>query len=121
MALTTAFLTTCRAAIALLPELTTFRASLATATSGNRAARIAAWHATFTPGLGGSSPALALRKAIRDTINAQADASGALGLLDRECAVSTLSAEYAPHIERPASDAAEAAAYQQALVQALLS
>ena len=121
MALSDAFLNTCRTAIASLPELTTFRASLATALTGTRTARRAAWSATFSLGTGGSSPALGLRQAIRSTVNAQADSSGALGVLDRESAYRTLATEFAPDYSKPPSDAEESAALNLILQQEQLS
>lgn len=121
MSLTTAFLNTCRTAISSLPELTTFQSALTAALNGTRSARIAAWHATYTPGTAGLSPALNLRRAIRDTINAQADASGALGLLDRESAFQTLSAEFVPTYTRPPSDAEEAAGLEKLLREEMLA
>lgn len=120
MALTGAFLTTCRAAVSALPELTAFRAALALA-EHTRAGRVAAWNRAFSATTASPSPANCLAKAIRDTINAQADASGALGPLDRETAYRTLAAEFVPTIERPASDAAEAAALETLLRQEQLS
>jgi hypothetical protein len=121
MALTTAFLNTCRDAIADLAELTAFRSALAGALSGTRSARVSAWSATYAHTSSDPSPAYNLRRAIRDTVNAQADASGALGLLDRESAYQTLSAEFAPDYPKPPSDAEEAAALEIILSQEQLS
>lgn len=121
MALTTAFLNTCRESIGSLTELTTFRAARIAADTGNRSARIAAWHAAYSPTLTGPSPAYLLRVAIRGVVNAAADASGALGTLDRESAYSTLAAEFVPTINQPASDAEELAALEQIIAQEQLS
>ena len=121
MALTDAFVQTCRTAINLTPEVTAFRTAAAAALTGTRTARIAAWYATYSPGVNGLCPALSLRKAIRDTVNAQADISGALGPLDRESAYRTLSAEFVPDYARPPSDADESAALATLLLQEQMS
>lgn len=108
MALTDSFLATCRVAINALPELTAFRTAVALTTDslvGRRAAYGRAYGAaTSTP-----SPAYDLARAIVDTVNAQADAAGTLGLLDRGGAVATLTAEYLPPADRPNSEAEEEA------------
>lgn len=113
MALTDTFLNACRTALeAPVAELTAFRASLAAALAGARSARVAAWHATYSAGADGSSPFQRLCQAVRAVVAAQADASGALGPLDRESAVRTLCAQYAPEYRRPATDAEQKAAIQ---------
>jgi len=101
MALTDAFLATCRTAITALPELTAFRAARTPMTTGTtRATRLAAWQATFTPP--GSSPQYLLRVAMRSAI--QSRATGAQGPLDLEAAYRTLEAEFSPDASRPLSD-----------------
>jgi hypothetical protein len=105
MAISDAFMGSCRTAIGALSELTAFRAALAVTEhtpAGRRAAQLRAFGGT-------ASPAYALSRAITEAVNALADASGALGRLDRLAAVSTLAAEYLPTVVRPPSDAAEAA------------
>lgn len=121
MALTTAFLNTCRTAVGSLTELTTFRAALRVAQGSRRADRIAAWHAAYSPTTSGPSPAYNLRRAIRDTVNAQADIAGTLGQLDRESAVRTVAAEFVPDFARPPSDDQEQAALEQLLREDTLS
>lgn len=49
MALTTAFLSTCRTTIGSLAELSTFREALAAVGTGTRAERLAAWTAAYSP------------------------------------------------------------------------
>lgn len=49
MALTTAFLNSCRTSINSLAELTTFRTALAAVGTGTRAERFAAWAAAYSP------------------------------------------------------------------------
>lgn len=122
MALTDAFLNTCRTAIASLAELTAFRTAYATFSSSSRASRLGYWHAVYTPGgTDATSPAHTLRVAIRGVINAQADIAGTLSPLDREQAYRTLNAEYVTVVERPPTDAEEQAAFQTLFFQDLLS
>lgn len=108
MALTDAFVTTCRTAITgsgntpAIAELTAFRAALSDVGNGGRAARIAAWNATYAPDINGTSPALALRKAIRGVVQAQA--TGAQGPLDLESAIQTLTTEFVPVYPKPPSE-----------------
>jgi len=121
MALTDSFLATCRAAIALLPELATFRTAKTLAETGTRAQRTAAWNAAYSDAQAGLSPAYRLRKAVRDTVNAQADTAGTLGLLDRESAYQTLVAEVVTTVPPPSSAAAEYAAFQRLVTEDQLS
>lgn len=121
MALTTAFLNTCRTAIGSIPELTAFRTARHNSLTATRANRIAAWHAAHSPTTAGPSPAYNLRRAIRDVVNARADAAGTLGPLERESAYATLAAEFVPEQARPMSDAEEAAALETLLRQEQLS
>jgi hypothetical protein len=116
MALTDAFLGGCRAAIGALPELTTFRSAQAL-TAHTLAGRTATYNRAFGDALSTPSPAYNLALAIRNTVNARADADGTLGLLDRETAYSTLAAEYVPATDRPPSEAAEAAELEQLLAE----
>jgi hypothetical protein len=120
MALTDAFLATCRVAINSLPELAAFRSANAL-TDHTRVGREAAFGRAFGSTTSTPSPAYNLALAIRVTVGAQADASGALGALDRESAVSTLTAEYLPAGERPPSQAEEAAATEALLLEDQLS
>lgn len=109
MALTDSFLASCRAAINVVPELATFRSALAL-TVHTGAGRRAAYGRAYGAALSTPSPAMALCVAIRETVNALADAAGTLGPLDREGACRTLTAEYVPQGTRPNSDAEEEAA-----------
>jgi len=118
VALTDAFLASCRSTIMASDELATFKDSLELADSGTRSDRTAAWVATY---VGTDSPAMLLRQAIRGAVNAAADASGALGLLDRESACRTLSDEFVPTYPRPPLAAAEQAALEAALLEDQLS
>lgn len=104
MALTTAFLNTCRAKIARLPELLAFNAAGALSDSATSAARAAQWTALYAQPLTGVSPAQSLRTAVLNTVNAQADIAGTLGPLDRQAAYATLAAETAPPIPRPSAE-----------------
>lgn len=113
MPLTDAFLATCRTAVEALPELATFRAAKAVADTATRAARVAAWHSAYD---GVTSPAYLLRRAIRDTVNAQADIAGNKTLLDRESAYGTLSAQYAHQPDCPLTDAQEQAELERLIL-----
>ncbi len=106
MALTDSFLASCRVAINALPELATFRAALVL-TVHTREGLAAAYSRAYEAGA--PTPAQALFRAIRETVNALADTSGALGLLDRENACRTLTAEYVTAAVRPDSVADETA------------
>ena len=121
MALETSFITTCKSAVSASPEYTAFTTAYAGFSTAGRPNRIAAWHAVYTDSTGNGSVVNDLRLAIRRTVNAQADSSGALGPLDREEAVRQLNEYFIPDIAAPATDAEENAAFQAALVQELLS
>lgn len=114
MALTTAFLNTCRTSINSLSELSAFRTALAAVGMGTRAERLAAWTAAYAPpATGGQSLAYQLRAAIRGVINAAAD--GGQGPLDLASAYTTLSAEFAPDATKP-NDAVQEAAERELLL-----
>lgn len=121
MALTAAFLSTCRTAIDSLPELTAYNTAYAAYGAASRSTRRGLWAAVFKDSTSGPSPAYNLRRAIRDTVNAQADSNGTLGPLDRESAYRTLVAEYVVTRPQPISDAAEAALYNRLIQEDLLS
>lgn len=121
MALTASFLATCRTVIATLPELATFRTAKTLAETGTRAQRTAAWQAAYGDAQSGLSPAYRLRKAVRDTVNAQADSNGTLGPLDRETAYQTLVAEVVTVVPPPSSAAAEYAAFQRLVTEDQMS
>lgn len=122
MALTDAFLATCRVAINSLPELTTFRtANTLAATEQSRIGRVAAYGRAYGATTSTPSPAYNLARAIRETVNAQADSNGTLGLLDRESAVTTLTAEFVPNVTRPESEDTETAELEAFLREDQLS
>ena len=110
MPLTDAYLASCRTTILASAELTAFRAARAVTDSSTRAARRAAWYATYEPAAGGLSPAYNLRKMIRDIVNAQGDITGNITGLDRESAYRTFVSEFAPDLDRPATETQELAA-----------
>lgn len=115
MALTTAFLNSCRTSINSLAELTTFRTALAAVGTGTRAERLAAWTAAYSPTATSQSLAYCLRVAIREVIKAAAD--GGQGPLDLESAYQTLAAEYVPDATKPNDAVREAAELDQLLSQ----
>lgn len=121
MAVTNAFLTTCRNAVGSLAELSAFRTSLASLQSATRAERIRVWHATYSPTSTGQSLAYQLRLAIRNTVNAQADIAGTLSPLDRESAYRTMDTEFVPEMARPLSDDQEHAELEKLLREDELS
>ena len=118
MALTTAFLNTCRTAIAASSEWAAFKTAREVSSSGGRAARLTAWHATYS---GATNPADTLRLAIRRIVGSEADSSGALGVLDRESAYATLTLEYVPVVPKPMSPQEESDALAALLLQEQLS
>lgn len=99
MATTAAFLATCRTAIEATPELSAFRTALLALGAASRAARPALWNALYDDAQAGHSPALRLRKAIRDAVNANAGES--VTALERESTYRDFAAEYAPQYPRP--------------------
>lgn len=119
MALTTAFLSSCRSSINSLSELSAFRTALAAVGTGSRAERLAAYIATYEPTTTRQSLAYLLRGRIRGVVNAAAN--GGQGPLDLESAYQTLTAEYVPTATKPPSDAEEAAALDQLIIQEQLS
>lgn len=119
MALTTAFLNVCRAAVERLPELATFRTAGALADE-TRSERRAQWSRLYAVDTTGTSAAGRLNAAILNTVHAEADkygatGSGVLGPVDRQTAFSTIVEEYCPTVARPASDANELAALKTAI------
>lgn len=102
MPVTAAFLADCRADVLALPELTTFRAALASVGLGSTDQRRAAWTACFSDNASaGKSPALRLRQAIRGAVQARADIAGTLSPADRESAYQTMVAEHVPDVAKP--------------------
>lgn len=122
MPVTDSFLAACRTAVAALPELTAFRAALTSLGSATRTARAAAWVAAYDDNASpAKSPAQRLRKAIRETVLAQADAVGTLSALDRESAYRTLAGEFVPAYPTPLTAAQEDAELQRVLTADRLS
>src|SRR5262245_32156839 len=108
MALSDAFLNTCRTRVLALAELTTVRTPVTTlAAADTRADQYSAWNTLYAP----NGLTSILRRAIRGVVNAEADlqatgsATGAVSTLERQSAVSTLESDFVPDHERPASDA----------------
>lgn len=104
-----------------IAELTAFRSALTTLSSATSAGRRAAWNAAYLPTTTGEqSLAYKLRKAIRDQVNADADADGGVSPLERESVYRTLVAELVPVYPQPPSDADEHAELQRLLTLAEL-
>ena len=120
MALTDSFLASARVSINVLAELATFRTAGAL-TVHTRAGRVTAYSRAYGEALSTPSPAYNLARAIRQTVSALADASGALGVRDRESAVTTLTAEYLPTAERPPTAAEELEEEKQLAIEDQLS
>lgn len=126
MPLTAAFLTTCRAKVDALDELSAFRTAGALANS-TRAERMARWgrvHATTDSN--GTTVAYRLSKAIRDVVNAEADkyqtaGSGIINSSERESAFATIHGEYVPVIGRPTTTADEIATLTAAINEGILT
>lgn len=119
MPITDSFMASCRAAIDDLPELTTFRAALAALAGATRAARPALYQAAYGDNQAGLSPAYRLRKAIRDTVGATADATVSPG--ERETAYATLAAEFAPAYAPPTPADQEQAELERLILEDQLS
>lgn len=119
MPITDAFMAACRAAVANLPELTAFRAALAALAGASRAARPALYQAAYGDNQAGLSPAYRLRKAIRDTVGATADATVSPG--EREAAYATLAAEFAPAYAPPTPADQEQAELERLILEDQLS
>lgn len=113
MPLTAAFLDTCRTRVVLLAEYAAYNTAGALA-DGTRAERTARWNRLYLEGSTGVSVANQLRKAIRSTVNAEADkyqtaGSGTVAPLERESAYRTLIGEYCPILTKQPSKAVELA------------
>ena len=118
MPLTDTFLNTCRAKVLASAELAAVKAqATVAATADDRGDARAGWSALYIAG--GLVERLWI--SIRQTVNAEADinaagsATGFINASERESAVGTLSGEYVPDIERPATDAEDLAALKAAL------
>lgn len=115
MAVTTAFLNSCRTQIVASAEYTAFNTAYAAYASASRASKPGYWHAAFGDNQAGLSPAYRLNKLIRDTIRGLADST--ISPSEYESAYRTLSAEYVPDTQRPNDANEERAALQQALIE----
>lgn len=120
MAVTEAFLATCRTAIERLPELTAFRTAYASYDQSPKSTKAQYWSAVFDNQATGASLHQLLKNQIRGTVTELARQNSVTDL-DREEAYRQLSAQYAPKPARPLSNAVESAQLQELLVQEMLS
>ena len=107
MAISSAFLTTVRAAIILTPEYAAYQAAVAVLDGASETDRLAKWQLAYGS-QAGDSLAMQLRRAIRNVILNQ-DLS-ALSTLERESAYRTLEAIYVRVDDKPLTSAEEIAA-----------
>lgn len=121
MPLTAAYLASCRSAISSLPELTTLRTAYALYDAAARADKARYWNLAFSDAQIGGSPAMALKRAIRETVTALASTTGGISDLEREEAYRTMVGEYVPEPDRPMTNDEEKAALQELLLQEQLS
>lgn len=119
MAVSDAFLATCRTQIAASAEYTAFRTALTALGASARAGKPALWQALYGDNQAGLSPAYRLRRVVRDTV--QANRTASTTPLDLEAAYRTLAAEYAPPARQPQNAEQEAAAFQDLLLQDQMS
>lgn len=118
MAVTESFLATCRTAIELLPELTTFRDAYSSFDTCSRNDKGLYWHAAYGDAQSGLSPAYRLRAAIRETVRAN---GGSVTAIDQESAYQTLVGQYVPNINKPIPADQEQAELQRILLEDLMS
>lgn len=121
MAVTEAFLQTCRDLIDDLPELTAFRAAYANFASASHDDKGRYWFLTYGDAQSGLSPAYRLRAAIRQTVEGQAGNDATITPADRQSAYSSLTGQYVPQEAKPMKTAEEKAALQTLLLNELLS
>ena len=108
MAASTTFLNTCHALIAALPEYTAYRAARLAFEEASEESRLAKWQLLYGDNQAGGSPALRLRRAIRDIVAANAGSTESS--LDREDAYRQLAAPFLTRRDdRPLTSAEEAA------------
>jgi hypothetical protein len=119
MPVAAAFLPSCRARILTTPEHAAFAAAYAAFASASRADRLRYWRAAYDDARDGLSPAYRLRREIRGTVAALADA--AVTRAERESAYETLSAEYVPAVRAPLGAARQAAALRTLLDEDMAS
>lgn len=118
MAVSESFLTTCRTAIAALPELATFRAAYTTFDAASHNSKGLYWNAAYGPVSEGQSLAYRVREKIRQIVTVTD--SSVVGS-DREEAYRTLAAQYVPTVNQPLSAPDEEAALQSLLLRSQLS
>lgn len=113
MAVTTAFLTTCRTAIRLSSELTGFQTAYALFAAATGATRSLYWNRAYSDAQAGLSPAYRLRKLIRETVTANADITITPG--EQQTAYGLLVDEFAPKVGQPMSTVEERLAMRNAM------
>lgn len=119
MAVTEAFLASCRTAVEATPELTAFRAAYALYDAATRANKSRYWRLAFDDAQAGLSPAYRLKKVCRETVLALADAT--VTASERESAYRTLATQYVPDVPEPAPVEQEQAELQRLIIQELAS
>lgn len=117
MPVTESFLATCRTAIELTAQFTAYRTAYALYDAASTAADKAVyWNDCFSDAQLGQSPAMALKKAIRETVLANADAT--ITATERESAYRTLKAYYVGDPAPPLNDAERQKIIEDLLIQA---
>lgn len=119
MAVTAAFLTSCRTAIEASAEYTAYNTAHAAYAAGSRSTRSALWHAAYSRTTNAASPAQQLNDLIRQTVTALGETT--VTARDRETAVQTLTAQYVASPKRPRNAVHEAAELQKLLIEDQLS
>ena len=124
MAVTDAFIATCRTRVLASAQLAAYNAAGALA-NDTRAERVAQWGRLFNADSRGTSVAVRTRAEIRGIVNAEADilaatAGTVVGREERETLAATLIADYTPDLPRPTSDAVELANIQRIIEQGYL-
>lgn len=118
MAVTTAFINTCRAQVVVTGEYTAFNTAQALYANAARADRARYWYLTYGDNQTNLSPAYRLRKVIRDTITAGADAT--VTASDRETIYQILVDNLVPRTKRPATRDEDAAGLATLLTEGQL-
>lgn len=113
MAVTEAFLASCRTAIEASPELAAFRTAYAAFDAAPRSSKGRYWRAAFDDAQAGLSPAYRVKKLVRETVQALAD--GTVTAMERETAYRTLAGQYAPSVREPQSTTEVAAELQRVI------
>jgi hypothetical protein len=118
MAASESFLTTCRTAIALLSELTAFRAAYATFDAASADDKGQYWQAVYGPLSTGPSLAYRLRSKIREIVTVTD--STVVGA-DKEEAYRTLVTQYVPNVQQPPTTEQREAELEAMLLRSQLS